>query len=181
MKLIILHEESKTRKEFTKNEIVIGRSEDCDFQIPGTNLYVSKHQGTIIQDEKDVSIRDDGSKNGTIVRGKTLSKDEHAALSDGEEIQLGKNCILKIFIEEEGDKSHKPAPISQKPSEKEAEIKLTSADDSGVDELNDSALGINRTEFSLEDDPALNGGSSKPSPADIEKDLSKIDKTAKKK
>ena len=60
--ITLVNEETKTRKEFTHDEITIGRDENCDFTTPPEETHISRHHCTIIQNEKGVSIRDDGSK-----------------------------------------------------------------------------------------------------------------------
>ncbi|MBU2577128.1 MAG: FHA domain-containing protein [Nanoarchaeota archaeon] len=95
---ILVHKATNTRYELPeKKEVPIGREKNCDIQIPQKFTSVSRHHGTIIQDEKGVSIRDNGSKNRTRVRGKSLSKDECASLSNGDIIHLG-NYILEVII-----------------------------------------------------------------------------------
>jgi len=166
MKTIILtNEETKAGEEFTQKEIAIGRSKDCDFTTLPQHTSISRNHCTIVQNEKGVSVKDH-STNGTTVRGKTLSKDEHAALSDGDTIQLGENYILKVSIKDDDNKSRKPAPTDQTSPEKEEEIKLILPDD----------------EFNLGDDDNLNKEPpKKPSSSDLKKDLAEIDEKINKK
>jgi len=144
----------------------IGRKPTSDLQIK--LKQISRDHCEIVINELGVHIKDNGSKFGTAVNGKTLSKDEHAALSDGDTIQIG-SYILKVYIKDDDNKSNKPVPIDQTPSEKEKEVKLTPVD-SDIEEFSDSALGLNENNNQSIEPLKI------PSTEEIEKDLRESEK-----
>jgi len=132
-KITLTHEETNTSKKFTQEKITIGRSNSCDVTVPKENDTVSKHHCTIIQDEIEICIIDDGSKNKTRVHGKKLSKGKGAPLSNGTEIKLG-DYTLKVLINDE-DQDNKPAPLDEpQPADKE-EAEISLADESNAGQL----------------------------------------------
>lgn len=72
-----------------------------DIDIPADDI--SRNHCSILQDEKGIHLKDNGSKYGTVVRGKSISGDTHATLEDGDEIILGKSetmILIKIDDDE---------------------------------------------------------------------------------
>jgi pSer/pThr/pTyr-binding forkhead associated (FHA) protein len=63
----------------------IGRAEDCHLR-PGSDL-VSRHHCVLIVDGSNVSIRDFGSKNGTLVNGVRVIGE--TPLSNGDQLKVG--------------------------------------------------------------------------------------------
>lgn len=174
-RITLIHKESKASEEFTQAEITIGRSKDCNFTTPETDTRVSRHHCTIIQDEKGTNIKDH-STNGTTIGKLKLKKNQQAPLSDGDTIQLGSHCILKVSIKDDDNKSHKPAPIDKTPPKKEEELKLTPPDDKDkIDDFSDSALGLDENDDKNEEPLPM------PSASEIENDLAKSAKEEKKK
>jgi len=66
--LTVYDQEKKKKQEFHKElpSIRIGRAPDNDIVID--NTYVSSHHVTLVSDPQVVTVRDDGSRNGTFVR-----------------------------------------------------------------------------------------------------------------
>jgi hypothetical protein len=73
-----------TRYEVKQRRVVIGRSRDCDVQLPDTN--VSRRHAELRQEGASYWIVDLGSTNGLEVNGKRVKR---AKLSDGDTITLG--------------------------------------------------------------------------------------------
>lgn len=66
-------------------EAVIGRGNDCDFQINDAN--VSRRHAMIRRDWNEITVEDAGSKNGVVVNDRRITKP--TALRDADEIMLG--------------------------------------------------------------------------------------------
>lgn len=66
-------------------EAVIGRGNDCDFQINDAN--VSRRHAMIRRDWNEITVEDAGSKNGVVVNERRITKP--TALRDADEIMLG--------------------------------------------------------------------------------------------
>lgn len=152
--ITIVNEATNTRKEFSQNEITIGRSIDRDFTTSPDDQDISRHHCTIIQDERSIVLKDT-SKNGTIMGKLELKKNKTAPISNGDIIIIGK-CTLKVLIDEDN-----------------GNYKLTPID--GDDDFSDSALGLSGPDEknSKEQLPI-------PSSKDIERDILRIDKKTSK-
>ena len=74
-------------------EVVIGRGNDCDFQINDANI--SRRHAIIRRDWSDVTVEDLGSKNGVVVNDKKVNKPK--SLRDADEILLG--AVRLTFID----------------------------------------------------------------------------------
>jgi predicted component of type VI protein secretion system len=74
-----------------KSEFVIGRSQSC--HLCAGSSAVSRQHCAILRDETRVSIKDLGSRNGTLVNGKKI--DGEVELASGDEIAIGP---LKFMI-----------------------------------------------------------------------------------
>jgi hypothetical protein len=73
-----------TRWALDRDEIIIGRSPDCDFVIP--DRQVSREHARLYRSEDGFYIHDMGSKNGTYLNGTTII--EPTLLQDGDVIQV---------------------------------------------------------------------------------------------
>ena len=63
--------------------LVIGRSEDCNVRI--ASAMISRRHCMIVESEDGVSVRDMGSRNGTLCNGRAI---QHAVLHPGDTITL---------------------------------------------------------------------------------------------
>ena len=78
-----------TRHEITKRRIVIGRSRDCDIQLPDPN--VSRRHAELRQEGAAYWVVDLDSTNGTEVNGRRLKR---AKLRQGDKITVGSTDLL---------------------------------------------------------------------------------------
>jgi len=89
-----------------KSVTVLGRGDKCDLRIPVES--VSKRHCQLHYDGKVLNIRDLGSRNGTMVNGRTI---EQAVLNPGDHIEIGP---LKFTVQIDGKTGsaaqNKPAP-----------------------------------------------------------------------
>lgn len=69
----------------TGAEFVIGRSEECHLR-PKSDMVSRRHCSLVI-DESGVTLRDFGSKNGTLVNGQRVNGEQK--LKPGDELQIG--------------------------------------------------------------------------------------------
>jgi len=76
-----------------KSEVVIGRGNDCDFQINDANI--SRRHALVKRDWQDITINDLGSKNGVVVNENKI--DKARSLRDADEILLG--SVRLTFID----------------------------------------------------------------------------------
>jgi two-component system cell cycle response regulator len=72
-------------------ETVIGRATDAAVRLKDDG--VSRKHARIIHDNNAISVEDLNSANGTLVNGHRI---QHAALQDGDKIQVGSTTILKF-------------------------------------------------------------------------------------
>lgn len=75
------------------SEVVIGRGNDCDFQINDANI--SRRHGIIKRDWNEITIEDAGSKNGVVINDRKIAR--ATALRDADEILLG--AVRLTFID----------------------------------------------------------------------------------
>jgi hypothetical protein len=73
-----------TRWALDRDEIVIGRSPECDYVIP--DRQVSRKHARVYRMSDGFYLKDLGSKNGTYLNGSTI--DEPVLLQDGDVIQI---------------------------------------------------------------------------------------------
>ncbi|MGH6862519.1 MAG: FHA domain-containing protein, partial [Phyllobacterium sp.] len=73
---------------FERGRRTLGRSSDCDWQIPDTTRSVSKLHCTIERDRDGFLLRDE-SANGTLVDGILVLEGETARLSDKSRLECG--------------------------------------------------------------------------------------------
>ncbi|WHA43710.1 type VI secretion system-associated FHA domain protein [Agrobacterium larrymoorei] len=77
-----------SRWSFEHGRRVLGRSNDCDWQIDDGERRVSKIHCTLSRDREGFSIVDQ-SANGTLVDGRVLLEGQSARLKDGSRIDIG--------------------------------------------------------------------------------------------
>jgi len=77
-------------------EIIIGRSSELDMVL--VEDMVSRKHAKITTDDKNVTIQDLGSTNGTFVNGEKIRKVE---LKDGDRILIGTSIIKLVFVDGE--------------------------------------------------------------------------------
>lgn len=81
-----------------RTECVLGRALDADirFDVPG----VSRRHARIVVDGEHAALEDLGSQNGTYLRGERITG--RAALTDGDEVQLGPVSIVFRHVSADG-------------------------------------------------------------------------------
>jgi len=77
------------RHELTKRQMVIGRSRECDIQIPDPNI--SRRHAEIRQDGSAYWVVDLGSTNGILVDGR---RQERVKLRDGSHFTIGSTDVV---------------------------------------------------------------------------------------
>jgi pSer/pThr/pTyr-binding forkhead associated (FHA) protein len=75
------------------SEAVVGRGNDCDFQINDANI--SRRHGIVKRDWNEITIEDAGSKNGVVINDRKIARP--TALRDADEILLG--AVRLTFID----------------------------------------------------------------------------------
>ncbi|HZZ80093.1 MAG TPA: FHA domain-containing protein [Gemmataceae bacterium] len=80
--------------DFAKGEFMFGRGPECDVR-PESDLVSRQHCMVHVQDAS-VLIRDLGSRNGTLVNGKLVLREQ--ALHHGDTLQLGP-LVLQVLLE----------------------------------------------------------------------------------
>jgi pSer/pThr/pTyr-binding forkhead associated (FHA) protein len=93
--LLILREPRGSRQQWVidKSEVVLGRSEGCDVQLPGR--AVSRRHARILQTDGGYLLADLDSKNGTFVNGQEVVASY--LLRDGDEIQIAL-AVRLLFV-----------------------------------------------------------------------------------
>ena len=92
--------------QLTSDQVVIGRSDDCDVIIEGK--LISRHHACIRKQKSGYVIEDLQSQNGTLLNGKYIKDIQH--LSDGDVIELGGMGKL-VFSDSESTSSFLSASI----------------------------------------------------------------------
>jgi pSer/pThr/pTyr-binding forkhead associated (FHA) protein len=75
------------------SEVVVGRGNDCDFQINDANI--SRRHAIIKRDWNEITVEDAGSKNGVVINDRKIAR--ATALRDADEILLG--AVRLTFID----------------------------------------------------------------------------------
>lgn len=75
------------------SEAVVGRGNDCDFQINDANI--SRRHGIIRRDWNEITIEDAGSKNGVVINDRKIARP--TALRHADEVLLG--AVRLTFID----------------------------------------------------------------------------------
>jgi len=96
------------KREFTQpGKFVLGRSSDCDIQLPTTLEFmgISRHHCVLDIDPPAIQVRDLGSRNGTYVNGENIgprqggdfpgaSKEaSRHILKEGDELRIGSTTM----------------------------------------------------------------------------------------
>jgi len=90
-------------------KFIIGRAEDCHLR-PNSDL-VSRHHCAILSEEGFVTVRDFGSKNGTLVNGERISGE--CELKSGDVLKVGP-LEFDVFVIEQAPAKKRPAVHSIK-------------------------------------------------------------------
>ncbi len=93
--LLILREGQGPRHQWVieKPEVLLGRSEECDIQLPAR--AVSRRHAQITQTDRGYVLKDLGSKNGTFVNGQEVAGSR--VLQDGDEVQIAL-AVRLLFV-----------------------------------------------------------------------------------
>jgi pSer/pThr/pTyr-binding forkhead associated (FHA) protein len=75
------------------SEVVVGRGNDCDFQINDANI--SRRHAIIKRDWNEITVEDAGSKNGVVINDRKIARP--TALRDADEVLLG--AVRLTFID----------------------------------------------------------------------------------
>ena len=76
-----------TKIAIKKDEFSIGRSPKCSLCAGSSSI--SRRHCVLVRQEATVSIKDLGSRNGTLINGKKISPEQQVELSSGDEITVG--------------------------------------------------------------------------------------------
>ena len=110
----------------TRSIVTIGRSHNCDFQIPV--MSVSKKHCKLVCKSDSVTIRDLNSRNGTLVNGKLITE---TMVSPGDSIEIGP-LVFVIQIDNKPSVLKNPKllenekPLSKKAEDKQPQTKVSS-------------------------------------------------------
>lgn len=94
----------KDEVELLSDVTTIGRNSDSDIRID--NAGVSAHHAKIIKEGDDFLIEDSGSRNGTFVNGKRVSRH---MLTEGDEVIISKHILRLMNAESQVDSHRTPA------------------------------------------------------------------------
>ena len=139
MKVVLVMFKDGKRRDFpvTKPKTIIGRRSDADLRIPTGD--VSREHCTISLNGRDLTVRDNGSTNGTFVNGKQLAE---ARLKAGDKLSVGP-VVFTVQIDGMPP-TIKPEPPPSKP--------VPSAKAAAEDDLDD-ILDLDDLEFDEDDGP----------------------------
>ena len=128
---LVLFKKNGTTKSFPLPSAVtvIGRRQDCDLCIP--LMIISRKHCELNQDQGQLTIRDLGSRNGTLVNGLQI---ENSRLDAGDRINIGP---LIFVVQVDGVPANDSAALL--PTKHFAEPELTSDDDDEFAEFADAA------------------------------------------
>ncbi len=98
---VYYNDQKKASLDFSKQEITVGRAIDCDLIV--NEPSVSSKHFTIINRKGKLTIRDEGSVNGTFVNGKQVLGEEE--IFPGDKITF---CGYTIYISSEGETRKHP-------------------------------------------------------------------------
>lgn len=136
-------------QEFEEEMVTIGKGAAAVLQINDPEL-ADLHAAVQLADDGSVTLLDLGSEGGTLLNGEKIN---NAAVSDGDEVRLGKTVITLGLVRPEPEPAPEPAttvaaPVVDEAHEHEAEEEIAEAEDvidfilrSGTAE---SDLGIDR-------------------------------------
>ena len=101
---------------FNKEELLIGRGDECDLVLP--NVSVSRTHAVIVLNAKEASISDLGSENGIRVNGKAT---RDAKLQSGDELLIG-NFSLVFLGDRQEDNFYRGRAVIYLPSYQQRHI-----------------------------------------------------------
>ena len=111
------------------SKFFVGRAEDCHLR-PRSDL-VSRHHCALVVEDGRVSIRDFGSKNGTLVNGQRVQSEQE--LKNGDQLTVG-NLEFKVELSVDvGGKKKPPAKNVEEAAQRTVESALD--DDLDIAEL----------------------------------------------
>jgi pSer/pThr/pTyr-binding forkhead associated (FHA) protein len=112
------------------SEVIVGRGNDCDFQINDANI--SRRHAVIRRDWNEITIDDAGSKNGVVINDRKISR--ATAMRDADEILLG--AVRLTFIDPSAKFLGKldDIPAFAEPTSHEAEHEAVVDEEAGSDE-----------------------------------------------
>lgn len=119
LRLVAYSEEGVTRFPLRRDQLVIGRHEDCDIQLPYRG--VSAHHARLIRENGSFAIEDLGSRRGTQVNGVKVKR---AVLELLDEIRLG--GIVLLLEDASAAAEQNRQPVAQAPRPKRS-VTATSA------------------------------------------------------
>ncbi len=93
-KLIVVSDEPAGCEFIIKDQVTLGRSDECDLTLPGAS--VSRVHARVRSGDDAYSIEDLGSANGTRLNGRPI---QHALLRDGDWISVGE-CKLTFVMDD---------------------------------------------------------------------------------
>jgi pSer/pThr/pTyr-binding forkhead associated (FHA) protein len=120
------------------SEVVVGRGNDCDFQINDANI--SRRHAIIKRDWNEITVEDAGSKNGVVINDRKIAR--ATALRDADEILLG--AVRLTFIDPSAKFIGKldDIPAFAEPTghaDEDPEPEADEADDADADAVGDEA------------------------------------------
>jgi pSer/pThr/pTyr-binding forkhead associated (FHA) protein len=157
---LVMFSEKGERRDFsiTKSKVVIGRTTECDLQIPLPEVS-RRHCELTIKNEK-VAVRDLGSSNGTYINKKRI---QQAELGAGETLTIGPVVFTAVINGTPEQIKPIPTVLQRKKKSSDSTAASSQKDDSGGIDLGDS------DELVILDDNERSGSSM---PAELE-ELSK--------
>lgn len=184
----------------TGERFFIGRAEDCQLR-PNTDL-VSRHHCVITVEDGFVTIRDLGSRNGTLVNGERIRGEEE--LNNGDKITVGPlEFVAELSVEMAGQKKPKVENVqeaaartvessSKAPRKDDDEIDLSDWLGGEADAVHDTrtadqafagtaSFGKDQTTTPIESTPTESTPTEQPPEEQSEKDEKKTTKDAAKK
>jgi pSer/pThr/pTyr-binding forkhead associated (FHA) protein len=138
---LVMFKDDGLRKEFPLElgKTIIGRKEDCDLRIPLAEI--SRKHAIVIVEETLVTLRDQGSANGTYINNKRISEQQ---LEAGDHIVIGP-VVFTVQI------NGQPAEV--RPVQTRLEAKSTMAPLSASGSGSKTAMPTEAELFGGEDDP----------------------------
>ncbi|MHC4840088.1 MAG: FHA domain-containing protein [Planctomycetota bacterium] len=83
---------------FTRREVVVGRSPDCDLVLPGDEVRVSRQHVKIVRERDAYHMHDLGSRNGTMLNNSLVEPNSDSPLNSGDTVKMGSVEIQFVSI-----------------------------------------------------------------------------------
>lgn len=74
---------------FTRREVVVGRSPECDLVLPGDEVRVSRQHIRIVREDSGYRMYDLGSRNGTLLNNNLIEPKSDTILNASDTIKMG--------------------------------------------------------------------------------------------